>query len=507
MRWRVFFAGVVLVAGFTPWAAGQSASETDAIGSTRLHQAVETGDLAEVERLIRTGATVNAVNRYNVAPLSIAVLQGNVETVRVLLGAGAEPNTLVGEGEPVLLTAARRGDVEMVDALVTAGADVNLRERFYGQNAIMWAAIEDHAAIIDILAESGADVNVRADVLEGEPTWRYGSDRRNGINGEALQNFNTNFSKGGLSPLMYAARQGSNAAIRALIERGADPDAYDPEGFTPLLLALMNAQYDAAAVLVDSGADVNQQTAEGGQTPLFTLVDQRSLLWVYNRPTPKAQNELSSLDLVQRLLDAGADVDARLTARARRPMGGGGSTVTREGATAFLRAAVVSDLPMMRLLLEHGADPLVTADSGVNALHAVAGVGWVDNTMSTAVALGFATEDDSIEALHMLLDLGLDVNAADSQGNTALHGAAFRGANDVVRFLVDSGATLDVETKPREIPGNVNDSTVRTEPGRKPIDMALLANPPRLSTVQLLRTLMGVDPDESQPSVERAAAP
>jgi ankyrin repeat protein len=500
MRWKVLVSGAALAVG-----VGQPAmAQTDVFGSTLLHRAVEQGARAEVSRLVEAGADVNAVNRYNVAPISLAVLGDDATLVRLLLEAGAAPNTLTGEGEPVLLTAAWRGQPDVVRALVDGGADVNLRERFYGQNAIMWASIENHAAVVHLLADSGADVNVRADILEGEPTWRYGADRRNGINGEALQNFNTNFSRGGLSPLMYAARHGSTEAILALLERGADPGAYDPEGFTPLLLAIMNAQYDAATALIDAGADVNQTTEQGGQTPLFAVADQRSLLWVYNRPTPKAQGALGSLDLARRLLDAGAEVDTRLTGPARRPMGGGGSAQTREGATALLRAAVVSDLELMRLLLERGADATVTTDAGGTALHFAAGVGWVDNTMSTAVGLGFATEADSIEALTMLLVLGLDLDAADDRGTTAMHGAASRGANEVVRFLAARGARLDAETRPREIPGNVNDSRARIEPGRTPIDMALLANPPRLGTVRVLRTLLGEDPEVPLPVVAEA---
>ena len=504
MRWRVLTLAAALAVVIVQPATGQEADGIDPFGSTELHAAVERGTIADVRRLVEAGTDVNVVNRYNVAPLSLAVLRDDAGMVSLLLRAGADPNTLMGEGEPALLTAARRGRVDIVEALIEGGADVNVRERFYGQTAVMWASIENHADVVALLAERGADVNVRADILEGEPTWRYGKDRRNGINGEALQNFNTNFSQGGLSPLMYAARHGSIDTIRTLIQHGAEPDAYDPEGYTPLLLAIMNAQYDAAATLIEAGADVNMPTAEGGQMPLFALTDQRSLLWVYNRPTPRARTELGSLGLVRVLLDAGAAVEARLTGRPTRPMGGGGHGLTREGATAFLRAAAVSDIELMRLLLQHGADPTVTTDADVSALHLVAGVGWVDNTMSTAVGLGFATEDDSIAAIDLLLEHGLDVNAADEQGYTPIHGAASRGANDVIRHLAARGATLDVVTEPREIPGNVNDSRPMIEPGRTPIDMALLADPQRIDTVRVLRTLMGQDPDAPLPTVAEA---
>jgi len=315
--------------------------------------------------------------------------------VNLLLNAGADPHVVQGEGEPVMLTAARSGNVDVVRALIKAGADVNVRERFYGQTPLMWAAVEDHAAVITELAAHGADVNARANLLEGEPSWRYGKDSRNGINGEALQNFNTNFSKGGLTPLMYAARQGASAAVRALLEAGAQPGTADPEGFSSLHLAIMNAHYDAAVALIEKGADVNQGD-RSGQTPLFALVDIRSLLWAYNRPTPRAQNTATSLDVAKLMIAKGANVNAKLTGPARRPLGGGGAPLAGRGATAFLRAAVVSDLPMMRLLLEHGADPKVVTQNGNTALHAVAGVRWSDTTMSTAKALGFGVEEDSI---------------------------------------------------------------------------------------------------------------
>ncbi len=472
----------------------RQADAADAYGNTPLHKAVEAGDAAAVDRLIRAKANVNATNRYNVPPLAIAATRGDAAIVSALLKAGADPNALKGEGEPVMLTAARTGNVEVVKALIAAGGDVNVRERFYGQSPLMWAAIENHADVIAELAAKGADVNARASILEGEPSWRYGKDSRNGINGEALQNFNTNFSKGGLTPLLYAARQGSTDAVKMLIDKGANPNTPDPEGFSPLQVALQNAHYDAAVALIEKGADVNQGDRTG-QTPLFTLTDIRSLLWSYNRPVPRAQNNATSLDVAKLLIAKGANVNARLTGPARRPLGGGGAPLAGRGATPFLRAAVVSDLPLMRLLLEKGADPKITTENGNNALHAVAGVRWSDTTMSTAKAVGFATDEDSVEAVKLLLSLGLDPNAADNQGVTAMHGAASRGANDVIRTLVAAGAKLDVMSKPRTQRSDVDNEPPLEIPGQTPIDAALDADPPRLTTVALLRELMGLDPN------------
>ena len=468
--------------------------DVDAAGVTALHQAVESDDATAVEQLLRGGADANAVTRFRVTPLSIATLRGNVVIARALLKAGANPQAVMGAGEPVIMTAARTGSVALLKALIDAGADVNARERFYGQTPLMWAAIEDHGAAIETLAAAGADVNARANILEGEPTWRYGADSRNGINGEALQNFNTNFSKGGLTPLMYAAREGSSAAVRALVTAGANPATADPEGFTPLLLAILNGHYDAAAALVEKGADVNQGD-RSGQTPLFAVTDLRSLLWVYNRPRPRPRTTLDSLGLATLLLDKGAKVDTKLTGPARRPMGGGGSGLTGRGATAFLRAAVASDLPMMQLLLARGADPKAATASGVNALHAAAGLRWSDNSMSWALAQGLATEEMSLAAVNLLLERGVDVNAVDDQGATALHGAASRGANDIIKLLVSKGARLDFKTKPRVRQQTVDNEPPLNIPARTPLDEAIESDPPRPATVALLRELMGLDPN------------
>jgi len=475
------------------------ANKTDAYGMTPLHKAVEAGDAATIDRLLKAGANVNVLNRYHVAPLSIAAGRGDVATVQRLLKAGADPNVMMGEGEPVVMTAARVGSADVVRALLAAGADANARETLYGQTAVMWAAIDNHPDVIKALAEKGADLDTGANMLPGNPTWREGSDSRNGIHGETLQNLNTNFSKGGLTPLNYAARQGSTEAAVALVALGAKLSYKDSEGYTPLLTAIMNMRYDTAAALIEKGADVNQAD-NSNQTPLFALVDTRSLLWTYNRPGPRTTNKMDSLELAKLLIAKGAKVDVPLKGPARRPLGGGGSPMTAKDSTAFLRAAVVSDVPMMKLLLDKGADPKVITPIGANALMIAAGLGWNDNTMRTATGIGFGTEEDTVEALKLLLPYGFDVNEIDYLGRTAMHGAAARGANDVIKFLVDHGAKLDIRSNDGKAGFNISDGiATKGVAGRTPLDEAMLSDPQRPATVRMLRVMQGMDPNAPIP--------
>src|ERR1019366_7389686 len=276
LRAFIVFLTIVCLAAAAP----NDANKSDIYGMTPLHRAVEAGNKEETTRLIRMGADVNAMSRYRVAPLSIAVAKGNANIVQLLLTAGADPNVLMGDGEPVIMTAARSGNAEAVRELIAAGADANARERLYGQTAVMWAAIENHSDVIKVLAENHADIDARANILEGEPTWRYGKDSRTGVNGEALQAFDTSFSKGGLTPLLYAARQGSTEAARTLMDLHANAGVPDGEGYPPLQIAIMNAHYDTAAALLEKGADPNQPD-KNGQTPLYAVTDMRTLLWAY----------------------------------------------------------------------------------------------------------------------------------------------------------------------------------------------------------------------------------
>lgn len=438
-------------------AAPAVATAVDRDGTTPLHKAVLAGDLADVKRLLADGADVRARTRYGVAPIAMAVTRGNSAIVSALLNAGADPNTAMGAGETALMTAARVGDVTSVQLLLDRGADINARERVYGETAMMFAAIENHAGVIDVLADHKGDVNARSTVLEGPPTWREGKDARTGLNGEALQAMLSTFPRGGLTPLLFAARQGSVDAIRALVRKGADVGLTDPEGYSPLLIAIWNLHYTAAAALVEMGADVNQ-ASRTGQTPLLGVADSRTLLHEFGPVGPRPTDSMDALDLARLLLARKADPNRRLTGPSRRPglpgygiVASGNPNITT-GATALMRAAVAFDVPMMRVLLTGGADPTITNQNGANALHVAAGLRLSEQSIKPATTLGFGSEDDSVEAIKLLLDAGMDVNAADKLGNTAVGAAAARNARKVVEFLVARGARVDSKPKAAELP-------------------------------------------------------
>jgi ankyrin len=248
-----------------------------------------------------------------------------------------------------------------------------------------------------------------------------------------------------LSALHFAARDGAVDAARVLADGGANLDVSDPDGITPLYLSLINAHFEVAALLIDRGADVRKGD-RAGRTPLFMAVDAHSMEWLFSRPIPQPAGELTALDIAARLIDRGADVNARLTGRpfALHHDSNGNRNIA-EGATPFFRAATTSDVAMMKLLLERGADPHLTPRSGTTALMALAGLNWVEIS-----SLG--TEANTIEGMKLLLARGADVNAVNLAGETAMHGAAQRGADQVVQFLADQGARLDARNKEGRTP-------------------------------------------------------
>ena len=392
-------------------------------GTTALHYAAEAGDAAIADLLIRAGGDVKKVNRYGATPLWLAALGGNAAIIERLLAAGADANTVSSEGESVLMTAARTGRLDAVKALLAHGAAVNAKEGWHGQTALMWAAAENHPAVIDLLAAHGADVRAR--------------------------------SNGGFTALLFAARDGRIAAVQALANAGADLNdalpvrtrnaaasatAATPEtGLNAFLLAAANAHYELAAWFLDRGADPN--AAPQGWSALHQVS------WVRkagvsgsNNPAPEGSGNMDSLEFVRRLVAKGANLNARVS---KRP-GMGVTTLNSIGATPFLLAARTADAELMRLLATLGADPLLKNEDDSTPLMVAAGLG----TQSPGEDPG--TEPEVLEAVAAAIDLGNDLNAVDKNGETAMHGAAYKHVPSVVTFLASKGARLDVWNQPNK---------------------------------------------------------
>ena len=405
-------------------------------GTTALHYAVRADDVETMRMLLRAGADVNAPTREGITPLALAAVNGNLVSTQILLEAGANANAVLPEGETVLMTAARTGKPDVVKALLDHGADLKARENWYGETALMWAAAEDHVDAIKVLVERGADVNERSRLLDVPR-------RRNGQSILPLGNW---------TPLMYAARQGALEAAKTLAALGADLNVTDPDGATAVVLAIINANYDVAAALVEKGADPNVADKEAKMAALYAAVDMDRLAIGHGRPNTKPSGQLSAVDLIKVLLAHGADPNARLAAPLFQRHHTAGDRALGEGSTPFMRAAKSGDVAVMKLLVAAGADPKLTQPNQANALMLAAGMGWRDGSPA-APSYDQGTEKDSIEAIKLCMDLGLDINATTNTGETALHAAiSGRASEMIVRFLVENGASLQAKNKQGRTP-------------------------------------------------------
>jgi ankyrin repeat protein len=416
----------------------------EADGTTALSWAVRQGDADLTDRLLRAGADVKAANRYGVTPLYLASLNGDAATIEKLLNAGADANAAVTEGETALMTAARSGHVDAARVLIAHGAVVDAREQWRGQTALMWAAAEGHPDMIRELAAHGADVNARSTVQKWERQ----------VTLEPREKW---LPPGGLTPTYFASRQGCVECIRVLASLHADVNAADQDGITPLINAIINGHFDVAGALLEKGADPNLADATG-RTPLYSAVDM-NIVPASNRPAPKTiENQMTGMELIAALLDRGANPNARLKKQQpyRTKVDRGNDTMLGAGTTPILRAARAGDAAAMRLLLKRGADPKIATGSdipvdvsqpvrrqpgGINPLMAAAGLGSKEED-----SVGrYKTEAQSIEAIQVCLEAGVDINAVDGRGQTALYGAALQGYDEVVKFLVAHGAKLDIK--------------------------------------------------------------
>ena len=453
-------------------------------GVTPLLTAIYHGDVQALDRLIAAGANVRAANREGVTPLAMACLDGDLAIIERLLRAGADPKERGPNGETLLMFAARNGRVDVLKRLLAAGADVNAREALRGTTALMWAAEQRHPEAVKALLAAGADPAIasgpaglprnymapRVDVnavqearqrraraaaagrtydeqvaVERRAPPAGGGQNTSGLRADpspddddvVVQAGLVGKGGGGLTALVFAAREGDIESARALLDGGAKINQTTEYGWTPLLTAVNNRNYAVAKMLIDRGADVNIAN-KGGWTPLYLATDNRNIEGG-DYPVPKP--DLDHLEIIKALLDHGANPNARVR----------DNTLTRtiftmqwffeDGATAFVRAAQSSDTELMKLLLEYKADPFLRTGNGDTALTAAGGIGWVEGVTYER------SPQENVEAIRMLLDLGVDANAANNEGRTALMGAALKGRNAAVQLLVDRGAKLETQDR------------------------------------------------------------
>jgi uncharacterized protein len=391
-------------------------------GTTALHWAVQANDAQLTDLLIAAGANAKAANRYGVTPIFLACTNGNAPIIEKLIQAGADPNASLPEQQTALMTAARAGGVDAVKVLLAHGATADAKEGWHGQTALMLAAAENHPDVVKILIEHGADVGAHSAL----PTRAGAANRYTGY---------YDAGQGGFSALLFAVREGHVPVVRLLLDAGADPNDALPSGFSALTLAVVNAHYEVAVQLLDKGANPNAD--QSGFTALHQLVWARDPNRHFNLPPPIPDGKVSDLQLAEALIAHGANVNARMT---KEPRDGYRNWMHRAGSTPFVLASKAADVELMRFLLAHGADPKITAEDGTNALMAAAGIGYWP-------AESNGTEAEALDAVRLCLSLGYDVNTANKDGFTALHGAAVRGANTIVQLLYDKGAKLDAKTK------------------------------------------------------------
>jgi len=470
-------------------AQGADPNARGAYGTPALHWAVRVEDRATAGLLLDAGADANAKTPLGVAPLHLAIENRDAATVNLLLAAGADLTLADRTGETPLMLAARAGDAAIATRLLAAGAPVDARDDKYEQTALMIAAREGHAEIVRLLLEAGADVDAqtRAGAV---PSFRLPGDNAGSkgvgiVRGGWPDRGMRAPVPGAKTPLLYATRRGDADVARLLVDAGANLELADADGVTPLLNAILNASiaaargasadlehFEIARFLIERGANVNAVDWYG-ETPLWAAVDVRNL----DVNGPERDNGIdreSALALIELLLERGADPNARTREypperRFLTPLGSL-SWVDFTGQTPFLRAALAGDVAVMRLLLAHGADASTPTFAGTTPLMAAAGVNWVFNQTFDHGPTAL------LEAVELCYELGLDVDATNSMGLAAIHGAANRGSNEIIEFLAARGAALDTPDRHGRTPLVWAEGVFLAThpPQRKPETVALL---------------------------------
>jgi ankyrin repeat protein len=405
---------------------GADVNQRTADGTSALHWAVHHGDADLVARLLAAGADANAHNDYGASPMSEAAIRGDIPLLRALLRAGASVESANADGQTALMILARTSNVGAAQLLISHGANVNAHEKWRDQTALMWAAAQQQPAMVRLLLQHGAAVDERSLV----------NDWARQVTAEPRMQARPS---GGFTPLLYAARAGCLECAQLLIKAGADPNRVDPDDVSPLLEAILNFHFDIAAVLIKQGVEVDHWDS-WGRSPLYAAVDLDALP-VGGRADRPSLDQTSSLQLIKMLLTAGANPNLQLKLfppyRSLRD-DRGADAILGVGATPLLRAAKGADLPAIQLLLAHGANVELPTATGVSPLLAAAGVG----SSSLDTRGRYKTQPEAISAVEALLAGGANVNDTDRSGQTALHGAASWGWNDLVKTLADHHANL-----------------------------------------------------------------
>ena len=459
---------------------------TQVDGSTALLWAARNDDLKAAELLLGAGADAKIANRYGITPLSEAASNGSGAMVELLLKSGADANSTLPEGDTVLMLAAKTGMPDAVKSLLDHGAKVNAKEDWHGETALMLAAGENHAAVLKLLIERGADVNATATHIE-IPDMKKGPGQVFSV-----------YPAGGLTALMEAARNNCYEAAQALLDGKANPNVKSPQKLSAAMIAILNGHWDLAKLLIDRGSDVND-----GSLPL--AADVRNLDFL--RPEQGRLETATALDVIKDMLAKGVKVDSTLPGPIPVLHNFGTNVKGPVDSTALYRAAKASDVTVMQLLIEKGADAKLKAKDETTALHAAVGIG-APNVMGDA-ALKAPPASQVIAALQILVDHGADVNAVDGSGMTPMHGAAQKGLDEVVQYLADHGAKLDTKDKRGRTPLDIANGVAGKG---KDNDEAMVARylEKHASTAALLRKLMGLpaeDPAAAKDKpVESAAA-
>jgi ankyrin repeat protein len=478
-------------------------------GATAILWAAHLSDLKMVRALVAAGANVNTPNRYGMTPLLEASRTGDVALITELLKAGADvKESQHPDGETPLMASSRTGRLDAVQALLKAGADPNAADQYQKQTALMWAAEEGHVDVVNALLAAKADPNAKAHVST------------------IATRKNADHATGGFTALMFAARNGHEGVVRALVKGGADLKVVNGDGVTATSIAIHNDRFDLAKILLDLGADPN----DGALYFAVDMHDATTDMRAHDGSRLRADhpNQLTALDLIQLLLERGADPNKPFVGRVHNVSL---CCQPEQNSSPFFRAAIASDVEALKLMLKHGAqvdwspaevklkkedgDP--AAGGGGRGLNTNVGKTPAMMAMVGGRGAAFAagpgfgrliappfrepSNRDPADALKVLLDAGADPNAKTADGATLLHQAVAARRTDMIRSLAAAGAKFDavnsdnltpllLAEKPEPPPPQGNNTDARTWTPRRDSREAVIAT---------VRELMRLGPNDPAP--------